>query len=246
MVSLRKQFQAYPTNITHINTSCNHPSIRHRTFRSTVHPRLTVHTAPPSLGDASTELKGCRPSLTTDARNFSAFTSTSTACAPPVSVPGRPPAGSLASVLPPMSSVGSPASNVLKRFHTLIAADHKEDSVTSNSTRPRATCEGLPDTICETPCGSDAITSTFGKVSSVSGGVGSTMSRLEACATSANNPFVRRKQATIGPVQRQQRVWGRHARYVFADTHATITGEQRTQRTKNKYMTVTLRARLEC
>lgn len=55
------------------------------TLRSTVQPWFTCHTAPPSLGEASTDIKGWFPSRTTDARNFSFFTSISTSSASPAS-----------------------------------------------------------------------------------------------------------------------------------------------------------------
>lgn len=188
-------------------------TIVHDTFKSTVHPRLTDQTAPPSLGDASTEPKGCFPSRTTDARNLSRVTSTTpTACDTPSSPspspvpfsPGLSNAGfSLVSEVPdflaPVASAATDcACDAVKRFHTFTAAGHKGAAVTRDSKRASAASEGSGSS---TGAASEArgfesdaveVGAEFrGQPSRVSGGVvGSPMSRLVACATRANKPFV--------------------------------------------------------
>lgn len=55
------------------------------TVRSTVQAGFTSHTAPPSLGDASTDLNGCFPSRITDTRYLSFVTSVITVRESPTS-----------------------------------------------------------------------------------------------------------------------------------------------------------------
>lgn len=165
---------------------------RHRTLRSTLHPRFADETASPSLGDAATELKGCRPSRTIDARNLSV-----SRLGPSVGASSRPfpglscaaarPSASVPSV--PVFVVDAPVSNVWNRFHKFRAPGHKADSVTSDSTRAIAAADGLGSwgAAAEASHGSGetGFTSPSCRDVGASGAVGSTMSKLVACATRA-------------------------------------------------------------
>lgn len=184
-------------------------TVSHLTFISTVQPRFADHTASPSLGDATTQLKGWLPSRTTDARNFSLFTSHSITG---ISAPGcsflassRPvPGSAIFALSPPLTSGGPDCSKSLKHFHTSTAAGHRGDSVTSDSTRASATRAGL-DSLSVSVSGlwsdSNGVGFSSGtRWESLPGTAGSTMSRLEACATRANKPCNKHQHEQYGEV----------------------------------------------
>lgn len=176
----------------------NPPGTPYRTLRSTLHPGFTNETASPSLGDAATELKGCRPSRTIDARNLSVSRLGSPVGASSRPFPGLSCAAARASAsapLAPMLVDDASVSNVWNFFHKFRAPGHKADSATSDSTRAIAAADGLMSwgSADEASHGSGETTFTSPSCRDVeiSGAVGSTMSRLVACATSAKKAFCR-------------------------------------------------------
>lgn len=164
------------------------------TVRSTVQAGFASHTAPPSLGDASTDLNGCFPSRTTDTRYLSFVTSVITMRESQTSASPR---------LNPAWSASEPSlpdtrrSAALKRLHVLIAAGHMVEPATRDSSRARAGPVGTGCSCASLAVSSDSAglgSSSLGRELSSGGASWTTISRLSAWATRAYKAYRRKRE----------------------------------------------------